>query len=242
MKRSLLLTLVSLVVASGTFAWAAEPQKPANAAELFVSQVTQGALAIGEMSQLAQTRSSDPSVQAFAAASLRDYEKVRQQLGSLAKRKNLTFPTQLDDEHARIVHSVSAKPPSEFDAEYAKQVTDAHAHLRMALSDASALSDKELVAFAQATIPKVNQQERLLSALPAKMPAAERTIGIGPGGSRAVTPGAANAGEVDVAPETRAAPGNAAADAAAADASAAAAEAAKHPPADAAASERRKKP
>jgi putative membrane protein len=238
------LVAMCLTCAAATGAWAAESKEPTSAEGLFVQQASQGSLAEVELAKLAQARSSTPSVKAFAAMALKDYGALRQQLEPLAKRKNLDFPTSLDDEHARIVHAASTKPPSEFDAEFSKQVTDIHSRLLTTFADAAATSDKELAAFARTTASKLKQQEKSLATLPRKVPAdadRARTIGIGPGASRAIDPapassqtGAAQGGDVARTPNDPSAAGTVAADAAAEQEGAIAAEAAKHPPADAA--------
>lgn len=250
MKRRWLVLLGFVCASSGV--WAAESSVPTSAEGMFVKQAAQGSLAELELAKLAQSRSMDPSVKTYAATALKDYGKLRQQLEPIAKRKNLDFPTSLDDEQARIVHSVSAKPPSEFDAEFSKQVIDAHARLMTAFADAAALGDKELVAFARTAKPMLQQQEKSLAALPSKVPvdsAKAKTIAIAPGGSRAVSPapsssdtGAAPRGDVARSPTDPSAAGTVAADSAAAQAAATAAEAAKHPPADAARPQQSDKP
>jgi hypothetical protein len=179
---------------------------------------------------------------------VRDYGKIGQELGTLAKGSNVTAPSQLDAEHARIVHSVSAKPPSEFDAEYSKRMVEAHQKAMLLVRDAAALSDKALAAFAKKTTATLQQQEKLLSSLPAKMPAPAGGPGIVSEASGAVaapeTPAAAAAEALatDPAAADHAAPGTIAADAAAADASSAEAAAAKKPPSDSAQSDDRAKP
>ena len=257
MKRSGLMLIC--VAWASTGVWAAESPRPATAEGLFVMQAAQGSLAELELAKLAQTRSADASVKAFAAAAVEDYGKLRRQLKPIAERKNLDFPTSLDDEHARVVHSVSAKAPSEFDAEFSKQVIDAHSKLMTAFADASALSDKELAAYARAATPTLKRQEKSLAALPAKVPAgtdSTKTIAIAPGGSRAVSPSptsgeagskpqgdvARTPSEVARTPTDPDVAGTVAADSAAKREAAAAAEAAKQPPADAARPDKPDKP
>src|ERR1041384_5116513 len=90
--------LIGLACAS--VAWGADSPEPATAEGLFVKQAAQGCLAEVELAKLAQLRSSDPTVKSYAATALKDYGKLRQQLEPIAKRKNLDFPTSLDDESA----------------------------------------------------------------------------------------------------------------------------------------------
>jgi predicted outer membrane protein len=177
------LLLICLVCASG--AWAADSSEPSTAAGLFVKEASQGCLAEVELAKLAQLRSSNPTVKAYAATALRDYGKLRQQLEPLAKRKHLDFPTSLDDDSARIVHSVSAKPASEFDTEFSKQAADTHARLMTTFVDATALGDEDLAAFARTATPILKRQTQPLASLPTKLPEQPdkgKTISLAPGG------------------------------------------------------------
>jgi putative membrane protein len=123
------------------------------------------------MGKLAQRRSQDPAVRKFAEAMVKDHEKARADLTTLAKSKNLDVSTQLDGEHSTLMHRLGTKPPSEFDSEYGKQMIEAHEEAVTLYSDAAALQDKDLVAYAKKTLPTIQKHRQMAATLPAKLPA-----------------------------------------------------------------------
>ena len=144
--------------------------KEGGAAQMFVTKATEEGLTQVELGKLAQSRSSNPDVKAFAAKMIADHTKANAELATIAKRKGLDVPTQLDGEHATVVHAVGTKPPSEFDAEYAKHMVEGHEAAITLFSDASAIGDKDIAAFAKRTLATVHNHHELAVALPAKRP------------------------------------------------------------------------
>jgi putative membrane protein len=168
MKRVLLAAL--LCVAATCAAAAEEPDstQPVTAAQAFVTKATQDGLVEIQVGQLAQKRSNDPKVKEFAARMVADHTKANAELAALAKRKNLEVPTDLDTQHATVVHSIGTKPPSEFDAEYGRQMMAAHEAAVTLFSDASAVGDKDISGFAKKTLVTIHQHQQLAASLPAK--------------------------------------------------------------------------
>jgi putative membrane protein len=171
MKRSLLVMSLCLL---STGAFAAEDstsREGVSPEQHFVTKATQASLAEVEMGKLAQRRSQDPAVKKFAETMVKDHEKAREELAALAKSKNLTVTTQLDGEHSTLMHRLGTKPPSEFDSEYGKQMIEAHEEAVTLYSDAAALKDKDLVAYAKKALPTIQKHQQMAATLPAKLPA-----------------------------------------------------------------------
>ncbi len=169
MKR-VLLTALLCVAACAASAEEQDSSKPVSAAQSFVTKATQDGMAEIELGKLAQSRSSDAKVKEFAARMVQDHTKANSELSALAKRHNLEVPTSLDDKHATMVHAVGTKPPSEFDAEYAKHMVEAHDAAVMLFTDASAVGDKDIAGFAKKTLPTLHKHQELAATLPAKRP------------------------------------------------------------------------
>jgi putative membrane protein len=170
------LTAVGLIGSLGTIdsAQAADAESAASMSsdQLFVFKATQDGMAEVELGTLAQKRAKDPMVKTFAAMMVTDHTKAGKELSALAAKKGWNVPTALDDEHAKMVHSLSAKPDSEFDNEYARQMVDAHDKAVVLFQDAAAVGDKELAAFAKKTLPTLEKHQRQAAMLPAKRPQA----------------------------------------------------------------------
>jgi putative membrane protein len=179
MKRVLLTALLCVATCAAS---AEEPDstQPVSAAQAFVTKATQDGLAEVQLGKLAQTRSQDPKVKEFAARMVADHTKANAELGALAKRKDLEVPTDLDDENATMVHAVSTKPPSEFDAEYSKHMVAAHEAAVTLFSDAAAVGDKELAGFAKKTLPTLREHQQLAASLPMKRSAPAGAAGAEP--------------------------------------------------------------
>lgn len=171
MKRSLFVVSLCLFTSVALAAEESTSRENVSPEQYFVTKATQSSLAEVEMGKLAQKRSQDPAVKKFAAQMVKDHEKAREDLTALAKSKNLTVSTQLDGEHSTIMHRLGTKPPSEFDSEYGKQMIEAHEKAVMLYSDAAALRDKDLVAYAKKTLPTIERHQQLAASLPAKLPA-----------------------------------------------------------------------
>ncbi len=136
-------------------------------------KATQDGLAEVELGNLAQKRSKDPAVKEFAAMMVKDHTKAGQELSALAQKKGWKVPTALDDEHAKMVHSLSAKPDSEFNGEYGRQMTEARTtRPSLLFQDAAAIRDPELAAFAKKTLPTLQKHQRQAAMLPGKRPSA----------------------------------------------------------------------
>jgi predicted outer membrane protein len=170
MKRSLFVVALCLLTSGALAAQESTSAEGVSPEQHFVTKATQSSLAEVEMGRLAQKRSKDPAVQKFAAQMVKDHEKAREDLTTLAKSKNLTVSTQLDGEHSTIMHRLGTKPPSEFDSEYGKQMIEAHEKAVTLYSDAAALKDKDLVAYAKKALPTIQQHQQMAATLPAKMP------------------------------------------------------------------------
>jgi putative membrane protein len=171
MKRSLFVVSLCLFASGALAAEESTSRENVSPEQHFVTKATQSSLAEVEMGKLAQRRSQDPAVKEFAAQMVKDHEKARAELTTLAKSKNLTVSTQLDGEHSTIMHRLGTKPTSEFDSEYGKQMIQAHEDSVTLFSDAAALRDKELVAYAKKTLPTIQKHQQMAATLPAKLPA-----------------------------------------------------------------------
>lgn len=167
-----LLGFAGMADSGAVFAGDAESAADMSSDQLFVVKATQDGLAEVELGNLAQKRSKDPAVKEFAAMMVKDHTKAGQELSAIAQKKGWKVPTSLDDEHAKMVHSLSAKPDSEFDAEYGRQMMEAHDKAVVLFQDAAAVSDKELAAFAKKTLPTLQKHQRQAAMLPGKRPSA----------------------------------------------------------------------
>jgi putative membrane protein len=178
MKRAVFSSAVCLLSVA---AWAAagDAAKSSSRAQLFVTQAGLDGMTEVQMAELAQTRSSNPQVRKLAALMVSDHGKTNAELKALAAKKGLEAPNQLDPEHATMLHSLSAKPASEFDGAYAKHMVEAHVKAIQLFEDETYVSDAELAAFAKKTLPTLTHHKQLaeeLSAQTSRAPAADTSV------------------------------------------------------------------
>jgi putative membrane protein len=191
-------------------AFGATPGATGNvtAEQAFVTRAGQAGLAEIEMAKLAQARSKDEAIRTFSAHMVKEHQRANEELSALAKRKNLTVPTALDGQNATIMHRLSAKPASEFDAEYGTQMVAAHEAAAIVFSDAAALRDKDLIAYAKKMLDAVKSHQALAASLPTKKPArtadgSDLTISPSAGPDSATAAGDAAVNETAPPPEPR---------------------------------------
>jgi putative membrane protein len=135
----------------------------------FVKNAAQDGMTEVELGKLALSKSSNDDVKQFAQKMVQDHGHADQQLASLAKSKGLTVPTQLDAKHEAMVKALSAKSGAAFDSAYAKDMAKGHTKAVALFEAASKSSDPDLAAFAQKTLPTLQEHKQLADNLRASV-------------------------------------------------------------------------
>jgi putative membrane protein len=137
--------------------------KPAS----FVKHAAEDGMAEVELGKIALSKSQDPAIQKFAQRMVQDHGKANTELAAIAKRKNLDVPTSLDSKHQSLVQSMNAKSGAAFDAAYSEHMQADHSKAIALFEAASKSSDKDLAAFAEKTLPTLQEHKQMADALPA---------------------------------------------------------------------------
>jgi putative membrane protein len=132
----------------------------------FVKKAALGGMTEVEVAKLAQSKSQDPKVQAFAQRMVKDHGKANQELSTLAKAKGWQVPASLDAEHKAVVEKLRAKSGAEFDAAYSQQMMGDHEKTIALFEGGSKASDAELAAWVKATLPTLKEHQQLAHSLP----------------------------------------------------------------------------
>jgi len=133
--------------------------------QAFVLAATEAGLMEVESARVAMNASTRSGVKEFADRMIADHEKIDAELAVLAKKKSITVPTQLDAERTRQLQSLREKSIAEFDAAYAAQVAEQHAHALELFRANVANPDAELAAYAARTLPLLQEHKRLADGL-----------------------------------------------------------------------------
>ena len=148
LQRILATSLVAVVAASGTSAHA-------KSDEAFMKDAAQAGAAEIEASRLAQTKSRNPDVKAFADAMIKDHTKVADELKALAASKNVKLPDGPSVKQKAEIKMIDAGDNDKFDTRYAKHFgVDAHKDTIKLFEDAAKdAKDPDVKAWAEKTLP-----------------------------------------------------------------------------------------
>lgn len=146
---------------------AAKPMEPSGAVEMVLSEdpkdfyesaASANMLEI-EASKLAETKSSDADVKAFAAMMIKDHTEAGQKLGKLATTKKVVLPTELLKRHQMMLDGLKEKENgADFDADYRMKMVMSHKEA-VSLFDhhAKKSPDPDIRAFATEMLPKLKE-------------------------------------------------------------------------------------
>lgn len=159
-RTGLLVLVLSVAVAGGVAPTASAKEtgdagaEAASGAQAFIRQAAMGGLAEVALGKLAQEKASDPAVKTFGGRMVTDHGKANQELEALAKKENVTLPTQLDAKHEALRDRLAKLSGDAFDEAYMSEMVEDHekdvAEFRAA---ATASTDADVKAFAAKTLP-----------------------------------------------------------------------------------------
>ncbi|MGN8054930.1 DUF4142 domain-containing protein [Pedobacter sp. 22163] len=122
----------------------------------FTTQAAVGGMAEVELGKLALEKSSNPQVKEFATMMVKDHGMANTELMAIAKQKNITLPSTVDDEHKKKMDDLSKKSGADFDKAYVDAMVSGHKSTLKLMEDESRDGkDADLKAFATKTAPIV---------------------------------------------------------------------------------------
>ena len=129
----------------------------------FVEKAASGGMAEVQAAQLAEQKSQDPKVKAFAQQMITDHTAANQQLTTIAQQKGLTVPASLDAKDQKEIDKLQSLSGPKFDRIYMKgQQRDHEAMLKLLQHEASSGKDADLKSFADQTVPTVQKHIELI--------------------------------------------------------------------------------
>jgi putative membrane protein len=128
----------------------------------FMEKTAQHGIAEVKMGELAQQKASNPQVKEFGARMVADHGKANEELKKLASSKGLQLPTDTDKEHQSKMSKMQDKSGADFDKAYmADMVADHKKDVSEFKKQAKAANDPELKAFAEKTLPTLEDHLKL---------------------------------------------------------------------------------
>jgi putative membrane protein len=153
-----------MVMALATASWAqqtspgAQPSasRTASGDSAFAMKAGQANFAEVELGKLALQKSTNDDVKTFAQMMIDDHGKALDELKSIAGKKNITLPTELDAEHKQLSDRLSKLSGAAFDRAYIQAMVDGHKKVAADVrKESQSGSDPDLKAWAAKVLPTV---------------------------------------------------------------------------------------
>jgi putative membrane protein len=133
----------------------------------FVMEAAMGGMAEVELGRLAAERGSSDAVKQFGQRMVDDHSRANSELMQLASGKGITLPTTLDAKHQALVTRMSRLSGAAFDRAYAREMVKDHQKtVALFQREATRGADTDLKAFAQTTLPTLQEHLSMARALP----------------------------------------------------------------------------
>jgi len=146
---------------------AAAPLSPHD--QSFVQQAAMGGLAEVQEGHLAVSKAKAADVKQFGQHMVDEHTPNNKELMALAEQKGVTLSPALDAKHANAVAALQKDSGAAFDKEYiAGQVTGHEEMASLMQSQIQSGSDADLKAFAQKTLPIVQEHLRMAKQMQGK--------------------------------------------------------------------------
>lgn len=145
--------------------------KPAPMSDTdFMREAAIGGMEEVELGRLAGSKATAADVKNFGQMMVTDHSKANNELKSLAAKKNIQLPTELDPKHKGDVDGLKAKSGADFDKAYVDAMLEDHEKDVAAFEEKSQnATDPDLKAFATKTLPTLRKHLDAIRAISSKM-------------------------------------------------------------------------
>jgi putative membrane protein len=128
----------------------------------FAKDAAIGGIAEVELGRLAQQNAQSDDVKQFGARMVQDHTTANEQLMTILAAKDVTVPQQLDEKHRKASEKLAKMRGAEFDRAYMREMVEDHDKtVKKFRQEAEQGNDPDLKAFAQDTLPVLEQHHKL---------------------------------------------------------------------------------
>ncbi|PWU12983.1 MAG: DUF305 domain-containing protein [Verrucomicrobia bacterium] len=128
----------------------------------FVENAARGGMEEVQLGRLAQEKGVNQSVRSFGERMVADHTKANDELKKLATKKGAMIPTTLSHHEQSTIEDLQKASGGEFDRTYARaMVKDHNTDVKEFDRASKSLTDPELKAFAQKTLPTLQDHLKL---------------------------------------------------------------------------------
>ena len=144
-------------------------QATAKADSAFMQTAAMSGIAEVEHGRLAAQNAASGEVKQFGQRMVDDHGKANAELKGLASQKNVTLPAALDAKHQAMQEKLSKLNGAAFDTAYLAHMVAAHKEaVALFQREAKAGKDAETKAFAEKTLPTLQEHLKMAQDLTAK--------------------------------------------------------------------------
>jgi putative membrane protein len=140
----------------------AQKQKLGEADKNFAKEAALGGMLEVELGNVAQQNAQSDEVKQFGTRMVQDHSAANQELIRVLADKDFTAPQQLDDKHRKTLDRLSKMRGAEFDRAYMHEMVEDHdKDVKKFRQEAEHGKDADLKAFAQKTLPVLEQHQKM---------------------------------------------------------------------------------
>lgn len=134
--------------------------------QAFVKKAAQDSKAEVELGKLAVKQAQNPEVKKFGQQMSKDHSKANEKLAVIAKKKGMTVPADLSNEHKELKKTLSGLKGEEFDKKYISAMLEEHnKDVNEFEKQAKQGQDAELKSFAEQTLPNLKHHLQMAQSL-----------------------------------------------------------------------------
>ena len=142
----------------------------------WVKDAAQGGMSEVKLGELAQQKGTDASVKSFGERMVTDHTKANTELQGILTRKGASLPTEQARHDRSTFEHLEKQTCAEFDKAYAEHmVKDHQKDIKEFQKAAQDLNDPDLKAFAQKTLPTLQEHQRLAQQMESTVSAGHRS-------------------------------------------------------------------
>jgi putative membrane protein len=140
---------------------------PSAADTDFVKKAAQAGTAEVAAGNMAVSKGQSESVKTFGQRMVTDHSKAGEELKAVATKSGLTLPSTVSSEQKAAAEKLGKMQGADFDKAYAKQMVSDHQEaVALFQKEASSGNDADLKAFAQKTLPALQEHLKMAQTLP----------------------------------------------------------------------------
>jgi putative membrane protein len=136
----------------------------------FMTKAAQGGMAEVELGKLAVSKAQNAEVKKFAQKMIEDHTNANTELKSLATKKGVTLPAEVNAEQKATMDKLKALSGAEFDKAYVQAMVDDHKKtVDLFQTESTGGTDNDTKAFASKTLPHLKEHLELIQGIQGKM-------------------------------------------------------------------------